>query len=380
MRVTLWLVFGLVVGAGGGIGAVVAATILTPRVVQEVQAVYVLPGRPPVLPWPASGQAALAFAGLGTLGTSGPVTKQVPIASVAKVLTAYQVLLDHPLSPGAAGPTLTVQRAEAAAYWRQVAQGQSLVPVKAGELLTERQALEALLLASADNVAQILARWDAGSVPAFLARINRTAARLGMAHSRYTDPSGLDEGTVSTALDQLLLAQDAMRIPAFAELVALRTAVIPVAGSIRNYNGLLGRDAVIGIKTGSTMRAGGCLVFAADVPAGSNGGTRRLFGVVLGQPGSSSTILAHALAAARRLIESAGSALTTATVVPAGRPVAIVREAMHADRPLASRSAVTVVGWPGQRFSLRVSGTPSTAVLITRSQAAPGYQVVSSLR
>lgn len=361
-------------------GAVFAAPILTPKVVQEIPASYVFPGSPQPIPWPASGQAALAFAGLGRLGSSGPVNAAAPIASVAKVLTAYQILTDHPLSPGASGPTLTVEYPEAAAYGRQVAQGQSLVPVRSGERLTERQALQALLLASADNVAQILARWDAGSVPAFLTRINRTAVRLGMTHSRYTDPSGLDAGTVSTALDQLLLAEDAMRIPAFAQLVAQKSAVIPVAGSIHNYNTLLGRDGVVGIKTGSTMAAGGCLMFAADVAAGPNGATQRLYGVVLGQPGSSSTILPHALAAAKRLIESTGSVVTSATVAQAGTGVAIVSEAMRDDRTLTPQAAVTVVGWPGLRYALRVSGTPSAAVLTVQSLDEPSYQVVSSLR
>lgn len=380
VRVALWLGFGLVAGVGGGVGAVFAAPILTPKVVQEIPASYVFPGTPQPIPWPASGQAALAFAGLGRLGSSGPVNSAVPIASVAKVLTAYQILIDHPLAPGASGPTLSVENPEAAAYGRQFAQGQSLVPVRSGERLTERQALQALLLASADNVAQILARWDAGNVPAFLTRINRTAVRLGMAHSRYTDPSGLDAGTVSTAPDQLLLAEDAMRIPAFAELVAQKSAVIPVAGSIHNYNTLLGRDGVVGIKTGSTMAAGGCLMFAADVAAGPNGAMQRLYGVVLGQPGSSSTILPHALAAAKRLVESTRSAVTTATVVQAGTGVAIVSEAMRADRTLAPQAAVTVVGWPGLRYVLRVSGAPSAAALTVQGIDEPSYQVVSSLR
>lgn len=382
MRNTLWLAvcLGLVAGIGGGVGTVFGAPVLAPRVVQEITASYVIPGTPPSLAWPTSGQAALAFAGLGRLGTSGPVASPVPIASVAKVLTAYQVLADHPLAPGASGPTLTVLRDEAAAYGRQQAQGQSLVPVAAGEQLTERQALEALLLASADNVAQILARWDAGSVPDFLGRINRTARRLGMTHSEYTDPSGLDRGTVSTALDQLRLAEHAMRIPAFAELVAEKNAVIPVAGAIHNFNRLLGHDGVVGIKTGSTTQAGGCLVFAADVPGGPYGATRRLFGVVLGQSGASWAILPHALSAAQRLIESARSVLTTATVVPAGHTVAIVREAMHANRPLVTTAAVTVVGWPGQHFSLHASGPPSAAVLTVRSQTDPRYRIVSRLR
>ncbi|HEV2346304.1 MAG TPA: D-alanyl-D-alanine carboxypeptidase [Actinocrinis sp.] len=379
-RVLLWLVFGLLAVALGGAIAAFASSAWVPRVVQEVPATYVFPGTPPTIPWPQSGQAALTVSGLGGLGTSGQVATAVPIASVAKVLTAYQILTDHPLAADAPGPSITVSREDAVAYGRQLAEHESLVPVVSGEALTERQALQALLLASADNIAQLAARWDAGSVPAFLTRMNKTATRLGMTHSRYTDPSGLDRGTVSTAPDQLLLAAAAIRDPTFTEIVGERSAVIPVAGTIRNYNALLGRDGVIGIKTGSTLAAGGCLMFGADLSSGPDGRPRRVYGVVLGQPGSASTILPHALAAARRLIESAQSVLATATVVPVGYRVAVVHEALRSDRVLTPQADVGVVGWPGMRYTLRVSGPPENVTLTVQSQAEPGYQVVSSLK
>ncbi len=380
-RAVLGLAAGLVLLTGGGLAAGVATPAWAARVVQELPSTYVFPGAAPKLPWPTSGQASLAVAGLGVVGSSGPVTRAVPIASVAKVLTAYQILADHPLAPGASGPSIRVSRQEAAAYGRQLAQNQSLVRVSAGEVLTERQALQALLLASADNVAQILARWDAGSVGAFLTRINRTAGRLGMTHSKYTDPSGLDRGTVSTAPDQLLLARAAMQNRVFAELVGERSAVIPVAGRIRNYNTLLGKDGVVGIKTGSTGAAGGCLMFAADVPTGvSGGGTRRIYGVVLGQPGNASTILPHALAAAQRLVRASRTMVATARVAAVGQRVAVVRAPMHADRVLTAQTDVTVLGWPGLAYSLHMSGPAFAPMLTVQSETEPGYQVVSGLR
>ena len=91
------------------------------------------------------------------------------------------------------------QAAEATAYPAEVRNGDSLVPVTAGERVSERQALEALLLPSADNMAWILARWDAGSQAGFVARMNTAARTLGMTATRYTDPSGLDATTVSTS-------------------------------------------------------------------------------------------------------------------------------------------------------------------------------------
>jgi D-alanyl-D-alanine carboxypeptidase (penicillin-binding protein 5/6) len=357
----LWTATLLLALSFGGVGAYVASPAYAARVVQELPTTFVFPGQAPHLPWPTAGQAAVSVAGIGDLGTSGPVMTPAPIASLAKVMTAYLVLTDHPLAVGQAGPAIVVNHDEAAAYAHQIADNESVVPVNSGEVLTERQALQALLLASAGNVAQILARWDAGSVPAFVGRMRTAAARLGMAHTTYTDPSGLDRATVSTAPDQLLIARAAMGLPAFAEIVAQKSAVIPVAGTVKNYNTLLGRDGVTGIKTGSTLAAGGCLMFSADVPLASH--TEHIYGVVLGQPGTSSTILPHALDAAHRLVVAARSTLGTARVAAGGRRVAVVRQTMHADRTLAPAADVQVVGWPGLDYTLRVSGPPSAPVL-----------------
>ena len=180
--------------------------------------------------WPADGVSAADISGFGVVAGPG-ATRPVPIASVAKVMTAYVILHDHPLPAGGSGPDITVQPSEAAAYPSQVRDGDSLVPVAAGEMLTERQALEALLLPSADNMAWILARWDAGSQAAFAARMNATARRLGMTGTSYTDPSGLDPSTTSTAADQVRLGMAAMRVPVLAAIAAMPTAVVPVAGA-----------------------------------------------------------------------------------------------------------------------------------------------------
>src|SRR5262249_46950335 len=135
--------------------------------------------------------------------------------------------------------------------------------VVGGERLTELQALQALLLPSANNIAVVLARWDAGSVIRFVAEMNATARSLGMTHTRYTDPSGYDDATVSTAADQVRIVDQAMRIPAFASIVGTSRATLPVAGTVRNTNTLLGYDGFVGVKTGSDEAAGGCFAFRA---------------------------------------------------------------------------------------------------------------------
>jgi D-alanyl-D-alanine carboxypeptidase (penicillin-binding protein 5/6) len=117
-----------------------------------------------------------------------------------------------------------------------------------------------------------------------------------MRHTIYTDPSGFDEGTRSTAADQLVLAQQAMRLTEFAALVALPRYELPVAGTIHNTDTLLGQDGFVGIKTGSDDAAGGCFMFRAHRSGGD------ITGVVLGRPGHD--LVAAGLDAARELVEA----------------------------------------------------------------------------
>jgi D-alanyl-D-alanine carboxypeptidase (penicillin-binding protein 5/6) len=232
--------------------------------------------------WPTYGQAAFVRTGQSHVHT-GPNQHPAPIASVAKVMTAYLVLHDHPLRLGQEGPTITLTDADVADTARRREQQESLVPIVAGERLTELQALQALLLPSANNIAVVLARWDAGTQDRFVARMNAAARSLGMTRTRYTDPSGYDDATVSTAADQVRIVDRAMRLPVFASIVATPSAALPVAGTVRNTDTLLGRDGFVGVKTGSDDAAGGCFAFRAI--RWIDGKRTAITGVVLGQPG-----------------------------------------------------------------------------------------------
>jgi D-alanyl-D-alanine carboxypeptidase (penicillin-binding protein 5/6) len=146
-----------------------------------------------------------------------------------------------------------------------------------------------------------LARAVGGSVDVFVDEMNAEARRLTMTSTIYTDPSGYDPATVSTARDQLVLARAAMRVDEFAEIVAESDAVIPEAGVVHNTDSLVGQDGFVGIKTGSDTAAGGCFMFAAQ---GQH--TRPLvYGVVLGQ--RDGPLIPAALNAARRLADSVRS-------------------------------------------------------------------------
>jgi D-alanyl-D-alanine carboxypeptidase (penicillin-binding protein 5/6) len=263
--------------------------------------------------WPAYGQAAVQIG--QSQVHAGPNQHPAPIASVAKVMTAYVVLRDHPLQPGEDGPTITLTGADVADTDRRRRQHESVVSIAAGEPLTELQALEALLLPSANNIAAVLARWDAGSVDRFVARMNAAARSRGMTHTRYTDPSGFDDATVSTAADQVRLVDRAMRVSVFASIVATASARLPVAGTVQNTNTLLGHDGFVGVKTGSDDAAGGCFAFRAIRQ--TDGKRTTITGVVLGQPGHDQ--IAAGLAAADAMVNRLAG--QRATPDPQQRPL-----------------------------------------------------------
>jgi D-alanyl-D-alanine carboxypeptidase (penicillin-binding protein 5/6) len=313
------------------------------------------PGRLGRLAWPTQGQAAIAVQGVGLLG-SRRSELAAPIASVAKIMTAFIVLRDHPLGEHGAGPEIRVTGADEAIYEADRDTGQSTAAVRRGELLSERQALEALLLPSGNNVASLLARWDAGSEEAFEDKMNAQARELGMDHTHYSDASGFSSSTVSTARDQARLAEAAIRNPALVQIASLPRAELPVAGDLENLDDLLGSHGVFGLKTGSTSAAGGCFVFAARVPAGRR--MVNVVGAVLGQPGvGERELLDSAFDATTDLLLSARHVLRGFGSV-AGRGVfgRILSAWAH---PVAARllRVPALIGWPG--FAVRIQVRPA---------------------
>ena len=98
-----------------------------------------------------------------------------------------------------------------------------------------------------------------------------------------------------------------MSEPALAQIVALRSAVIPVAGVVRNYNTLLGQDGITGLKTGSDTAAGGCILLAAWKQV--RGHDTLIVAATFGQPGTMATMLPTALQAGHQLVLVLGRAL-----------------------------------------------------------------------
>jgi D-alanyl-D-alanine carboxypeptidase (penicillin-binding protein 5/6) len=176
--------------------------------------------------------------------------------------------------------------------------------------------------------------------------MNATARSLGMTRTRYTDPSGYDDATVSTAADQVRVVDRAMGLPVFASIVATPSATLPVAGTVHNTNTLLGRNGFVGVKTGSTDAAGGCFAFRAIRWIGGKRTT--ITGVVLGQPGNNQA--AGGLAAADAMVDRiAGHSRRRVRPLP-GLPLpALAPRTPPRSQGAPGRTGVDAIGTPGEK-------------------------------
>ncbi|MFJ9108782.1 serine hydrolase [Streptomyces sp. NPDC102283] len=314
---------------------------------------YTFEGGETKLSWPGQGQSAVMVDGVGSLGSEG-AQKPAPIASVAKVMTAHVILQEHPLKGDEEGETITVdQKAED----ESKRPDESTAPLTKGQKLTQRQMLQLLMIPSGNNAARLLARWDAGSEEAFIDKMNDAAKELGMTGSTYTDPSGLEKTTVSTATDQLKLAQAVMRNEVFRKIVDMPEIEIEgIDGKIYNNNNLLLQPGVSGIKTGSSTPAGGNLLWSANTKV--DGKLLWIYGAVMGQQAGTGRVydsLELSLQNSLKLIKDAQEAATSATVVKKGDVVGYVDNGFGGQTPVIATKNLKAVGWSGLEVELKVT-------------------------
>jgi D-alanyl-D-alanine carboxypeptidase (penicillin-binding protein 5/6) len=324
----------------------------TPSLALTANQTYTFDGGTLDLPWPGQGQSAVEVEGVGSLGTDGKQTP-APIASVAKIMTAYVILQEHPLKGNAGGEKITVdQQAEDESR----NEDESTAAMTKGQQFTERQMLQMLMIPSGNNAARLLARWDSDN-KTFVAKMNAAAKKLGMSKSTYTDPSGLQKTTVSTATDQIKLAKKVMQNDVFRSIVAMAKADIPgLDKTIYNNNDLLVKQVgVIGLKTGSSTPAGGNLVWAATKTV--NGRTQTVYGAVMGQNAGTGKVwdsLQLAITNSQKLIDKVQQSLTSSTVVKKGQVVGYVDDQLGGETPVVATKNLTAVGWPGLRTKLSI--------------------------
>ena len=134
-----------------------------------------------------------------------------------------------------------------------------------GERLTMEALLYGLMLPSGNDAAECVADWCGKGRERFVARMNEKASELGMTHTSFANPSGLDEtGHYSCAIDMARLMARAMQNPTFAQIVSAESAMVGTRSMV-NHNKLLGIvEGCIGGKTGYTGAAGRTLVTCAE--------------------------------------------------------------------------------------------------------------------
>jgi serine-type D-Ala-D-Ala carboxypeptidase (penicillin-binding protein 5/6) len=274
-----------------------------------------------------------------------------PIASATKLMTAYIAM--RRLDPGdevtapeyAAGPT------------------ESLMGLEAGEVVSVRDLLYGLLLASGNDAATALAIRVSGSVTDFVAEMNRTARRLGLEQTTYTDPIGLDVGNASSARDLATLAIRLRRDRLFRRIVDTERKTV---GSGDNEHPLTNRNTLLldepfvdGVKTGTTLAAGYVLVASAE---------RRgieLVSALLGAPGE-----AERDAATLELLDYGFSLYRERELVERGERIASLPLSESRGRlPLVADAALAAVTRTDQDVEIVFDPPPAPGGAVARGDA-----------
>jgi serine-type D-Ala-D-Ala carboxypeptidase (penicillin-binding protein 5/6) len=301
-RVVAWLdraVLKRAVLTGTVTGLVLAVALATgsaPAVAHPLPYTGSMPATAPPEPPISVLGGELISAATGTPLWTQDLDVRRPMGSITKVMTALVVLQAGDLSR-----KIEVTKAAVRYVSRDGASSAGLIP---GDVLTARQLLAAMLIPSGCDAAYLLATAYGPGRPAFIAKMNATAAKLGMTSTHFTSFDGMpyptEHSTYSTPADLVTLGLAAMKYPLFRAIVSTRVYRLPVTAGHHRYvwrqtNKLIGSyRGALGIKTGDTKAAGNCLLFEAR----RHGVT--LIGVVLhasptSNPGS-------AIVAARRLL------------------------------------------------------------------------------
>jgi len=284
------------------------------------------------------------------------------MASVAKVMTALVVLDARPLQKGETGPAITITPEDVTEFQQRQANQESVVLVQAGEQLTEYQALQGLLIPSANNFATVLARWASGSIAAFVNRMNAKARDLGLRGTTFADAAGTMDQTVSTPIDMIRLGGAALNNPVLVDIVSQLQATLPLAGSRPNVNYALGQDGIFGIKTGNISSEGAIYLFAGNVQLGS-GPRVVIIGAVQGLP-----TLQVALDSGRALLRAAHASLERRHVVSRDQTVGRYVLPWGTSSDIVSTADLDLLVWGGTVLRMNLQAAPVDAAVPAKAE------------
>jgi len=296
-------------------------------------------GTAPTISWP-NGQAAFSASGFDFLA-SNQADASVSTASIAKIITALCVLEKKPLAKGDLGPTLTMTSEDAQRYQTEVARDGTAFEVKAGDTLSEYEALEAILLPSANNIADSTAIWAFGSLDSYRSFAQAYVLEHGMTHTTIgPDASGFDASTKSTPSDLVALAKLALKNPVVMEIAGKSTAVIGDGVQIQNHNALLGSSGVTGLKTGRNDENSGALLFTATVGKGVQ--AVEVAGVV-----ANAGSLTGSFTATAALLKAMANDFPTTNVAVKDNSVGTLRTAWGSTASVVALDTLSLQHWSG---------------------------------
>jgi D-alanyl-D-alanine carboxypeptidase (penicillin-binding protein 5/6) len=316
--------------------------LVEPRLIAPAQ----FAEEPVALTWPGFGQSAVATKEQGVLARAGD-EYMLPIASITKVITSLCILEKYPLSPGQTGPTITLTQRDVEIYNDYIAKDGSVAAVAAGAQLTQYQLLEAIMLPSANNLADTGAIWAYGSLENYFAFANSFLAGHGLTKTKVgVDASGLDAASQSTAEDIAMLGLLAVEHPVLVEIMSKTKTTLPVAGTVYNYNNTLGQNGIFGIKTGNNDFNLGALQFAAKLPVGTE--TVTITGAVMG-----ASSLREAMQRTVPLVASVEKQFEQLTPVTKGQLFATYQAPWGARTSIVAKDDIRLVRWKGKPVTVK---------------------------
>jgi D-alanyl-D-alanine carboxypeptidase (penicillin-binding protein 5/6) len=308
--------------------------------------ISVPPASVPNLSWPTAGQSAVAADTYGLLGSTANQSS-LATASIAKVITALCVLQKEPIPIGQSGPTFTVNANDVAIYNNYVAEDGSLLPVQQGEQLTEYQAIVALMVPSANNIADSLVQWVFGSQAAYVTYASKYLQVHGLDNTHIgSDASGFDPSTTSTASDLTQLGLLAMQNPVLMQIAGQNSTALPVVGVVNNYDTVLGQNGITGLKTGNNAEDTGAFLFTATTKIGDK--TIPLAGAVMG-----ATDLSLALKESVTLAGSLAKGFQQVTILSAGQKVGQMSTPWGGSAQIITSGSLQLIRWQGTPITER---------------------------